>query len=135
MAAPVQQFQPVNAYGQIVAGELMRAAGEITRANRRTLVSGTIQEGSFGSLYAPERDRQYFAVCGAATSVPHVFNGTMEFLDTSTVQQAPAYQNLEACYVFPLPPTPDPNSGDQILGRYAGQLIVDGVERALIAYC
>jgi hypothetical protein len=38
-------------------------------------------------------------------------------------------------YIFPLPPTPDPNPGDYILGRFAGQMLIGGVQMDLIAYC
>lgn len=135
MAVPVNQFRPVNAFGQLCLSELDRLAEQAARGQRRTVASGIMQEGSYGGLFAPERDREVFAVVGNSTAVAHVFQGTLETLDTHATDTVPTYQLIGPCYIFPLPPTPDPNNGDQIMGRYAGQMIIGGEERALIAYC
>lgn len=128
-------FRPVNPLGQVVARQLNRAAAQAAMSQRRYMVSGSMYEGVFGQILAPERDREAFCVITGATSVAHVFAGTFQFLDTSIADTQIGYVTLDECYVFPLPPTPDPNTGDYIMGRYAGEMTIGGITRSVIAYC
>ena len=135
MAIPANSFRPVNAYGQLVARELQRLGGQVSVITRNNIARGGLVEGTFGAVFDPGKDQQAFAVAGQQTSVPHIFNGTVEILDTSIPDAPIKYQDLTPCYLFPLPPTPDPNAGDYILGRFAGQMVIGGVQMDLIAYC
>jgi hypothetical protein len=135
MAIPANSFRPVNPYGQLVAKELQRLGGQVSVITRSNIARGSLSEGSFGSVSDPGKDQQAFARVGQPTSVAHIFLGTIELLDISVPDAPVAYQDLTPCYVFPLPPTPDPNPGDYILGRFAGQMVIGGVGMDLIAYC
>jgi len=135
MSQPVSQSQPINSSGQIVAHQLKRAAQQASVATRRTSTWGDTIDTVNGWLFGPHPDRTYIAVVEAATSVPHVFQGTIEYLDTSQHDAPIKFQTRTACFVFPLAPTPDPNPGDFIQGKYVGEMTIAGLAAPVIAYC
>jgi hypothetical protein len=139
MATPVNTFRPVNPFGQLVAKELRRLGVQVAIASRNNIARGSLYEWSSGAVFDPGKDQQGFALVTGSTTVPHIFTGTVELLDTSAPDAAPAYTEMTQCYIFPLPPTPDPQNADfgnyYILGRFAGQLLIAGVQMDLMAYC